>query len=77
MECASYPCRNFLGITGSSHEAKTEQVLFFMVTKPSMVSKNVLQTTELWTKSLKMLVLIVVDLLVYINTTLFLEAIKS
>lgn len=43
------------------------QVLFFMVTKPSMGSKNVLQTTELWSRSLKMLVLIVVDLLLYLS----------
>lgn len=35
-----------------------------------MVYKNVLQTTELWTKSAKVLVLIVADLLLYLNITL-------
>lgn len=67
MECASVACRNVPGITGSSHEPeenfRIDQGLFFMVTKPNLVSKNILQNTELWTKSLQMLVLIVVDLL--------------
>lgn len=74
MECVSVPCRNVPGITGSSHEPeekfRIDQVLFFMVTKPNVVSKTMLQTTELWTKSLQMLVLIVVDLLLYLNITL-------